>query len=187
MFRRILVALDRSEMAERVLDEAIAMAKATGGTLMLTHVLSDDDDGAPPPMAMAPGLDYYWNNQEFYDNYRRQWAEYVETCVEQLQWQAAQARGASVDAEYTQQSGSPGRAICNLARTWEADLILMGRRGRRGLSEFLLGSVSNYVMHHAPCAVLMINPQPVSASSEAIAASKNGISEKVRNATVAAR
>ncbi|MEM6445250.1 MAG: universal stress protein [Cyanobacteria bacterium P01_D01_bin.123] len=185
MFRKILVALDRSDMAERVLEEAIALARATNGALMLVHVLSDDDEGAPPPMAVAPGLDYYWNNQEFYDNYRRQWTDYVETCVEQLQWQAARARGAGLDAEYTQQSGSPGRAICNLARTWEADLILMGRRGRKGLSELLLGSVSNYVMHHAPCAVLMINPAIAAKSnSEAMAAANNKTGAK---RTVAAR
>ena len=46
--------------------------------------------------------------------------------------------------------------ICNAAISWQADLIIMGRRGRTGLSELFLGSVSNYVLHHAPCAVLVV-------------------------------
>ncbi|NEO28803.1 MAG: universal stress protein, partial [Kamptonema sp. SIO4C4] len=34
--------------------------------------------------------------------------------------------------------------------------VIIGRRGRVGLSEILLGSVSNYVLHHAPCAVMVV-------------------------------
>ncbi len=37
-----------------------------------------------------------------------------------------------------------------------ADLIVVGRRGRSGLSELILGSASNYVLHHAPCSVLTL-------------------------------
>ena len=43
-----------------------------------------------------------------------------------------------------------------LAKDWNADLIIMGRRGLTGLSEMFLGSVSNYVVHHASCSVLLI-------------------------------
>ncbi|MGF1673753.1 MAG: universal stress protein, partial [Rivularia sp. (in: cyanobacteria)] len=50
----------------------------------------------------------------------------------------------------------PGYMICNVARSREVDLIVVGRHGRTGLSEFFLGSVSNYVLHHAPCSVLTI-------------------------------
>ncbi|RMG10302.1 MAG: universal stress protein, partial [Cyanobacteria bacterium J055] len=35
-------------------------------------------------------------------------------------------------------------------------LIIVGRRGRQGIEEAVLGSVSNYVVHHAPCSVLAI-------------------------------
>jgi nucleotide-binding universal stress UspA family protein len=52
--------------------------------------------------------------------------------------------------------GDPGKAICTLAQDWSADLIVIGRRGMHGLGELLLGSVSSYVMHRSPCAVLVV-------------------------------
>lgn len=43
-----------------------------------------------------------------------------------------------------------------MARTWSADLILVGSRGLKGLKEMFLGSVGNYVTHHAPCSALIV-------------------------------
>ena len=54
--------------------------------------------------------------------------------------------------------------ICELAKFWNADLIIMGRRGRSGLAEVFLGSESNYVLHHAPCSVQIVH-LPVSSKA----------------------
>lgn len=51
--------------------------------------------------------------------------------------------------------GSPARVIVNRAREWEADLIVVGSHGAGFWSRMLLGSVSNSVVHHAPCSVLV--------------------------------
>jgi nucleotide-binding universal stress UspA family protein len=67
-----------------------------------------------------------------------------------------EAASMGISVEFQQISGSPSRVICQVAREWQANLIVIGHRGRSGLSEMLLGSVSNYVMHHAPCSVLMV-------------------------------
>lgn len=48
--------------------------------------------------------------------------------------------------------------ICKLAKSWEADLIVVGHQGMSPLQELARGSVSNYVMHYAPCSVLTIQP-----------------------------
>ena len=53
--------------------------------------------------------------------------------------------------------GHPGSLIRDLAMNWSADLIVMGRRGLSGLQEVFLGSVSNYILHHAPCSVLIVH------------------------------
>ena len=58
--------------------------------------------------------------------------------------------------EWLQSLGYPGRNICEEAQTWSADLILVGSRGLTGVQEMFLGSISNYVTHHAPCSVLIV-------------------------------
>jgi nucleotide-binding universal stress UspA family protein len=52
--------------------------------------------------------------------------------------------------------GSPKRIILDVAEAWEADLIVVGSHGRRGLDRFLLGSVSQAVALHAPCSVEIV-------------------------------
>lgn len=55
--------------------------------------------------------------------------------------------------------GDPGPAICELADEMGAALIVVGSHGRGFLSKVLLGSVSSYVVRHAPCAVMVIRRQ----------------------------
>jgi nucleotide-binding universal stress UspA family protein len=52
--------------------------------------------------------------------------------------------------------GSPKRVILDEAEAWEADLIVVGSHGRRGLDRFLLGSVSQAVALHASCSVEIV-------------------------------
>jgi nucleotide-binding universal stress UspA family protein len=155
MFHKILVAIDSSKNNHQVFDQALALAKATGSNLMLLHVLSSEEEGSPN-VSMV-GLEYYPTIAgEVAEMYQKQWADYENRGLEMLQFYAERAAAAGVSAESTQNFGSPGRIICELARTWEADLIVMGRRGHSGLNELILGSVSNYVLHHASCSVFTI-------------------------------
>ena len=178
MFKKILVAVDRTDIAERVLERAIALAKAMHSQLMLVHVLSGDDSDVPHPLTLAPGLDYYYSNPELLRNYREQWSQYEQEGLERLRWLAAKAHAKGIESvEWSQPAGNPGRAICDLARSWDADAIAIGRRGRRGLSELLLGSVSNYVTHNARCSILLIGPQvaPLSATEDEASGSQPAV------------
>jgi len=60
--------------------------------------------------------------------YREQW-HFEKQGLELPRSRTDEANAAGVNAEFTQNI-SPGRTICDLARTWGADLIVMGRRGR---------------------------------------------------------
>jgi len=51
--------------------------------------------------------------------------------------------------------GDPGQQLVEIAKAWEADLIVVGSHGR-GFWGRLLGSVSDGVTHHAPCSVLVV-------------------------------
>lgn len=55
-------------------------------------------------------------------------------------------------------NGRAGEAIIDDAITWEADLIVMGSHGKRGVRRFMLGSVASTVSNNAPCSVLIIRP-----------------------------
>jgi nucleotide-binding universal stress UspA family protein len=52
--------------------------------------------------------------------------------------------------------GNPTSVICSVACELGIDTIIIGRGGRNGIAEAVLGSVSNYVFHHAPCSVWAI-------------------------------
>jgi nucleotide-binding universal stress UspA family protein len=62
------------------------------------------------------------------------------------------------DAERVVLRGEPGSALCDLARDRGARAIVMGSRGRGGIRRALLGSVSDYVIRHAPCPVVVSGP-----------------------------
>jgi len=52
--------------------------------------------------------------------------------------------------------GDPGPVLCELAEALSADVVVVGSRGRGALRRVLLGSVSSYVVHNAPCPVLVV-------------------------------
>ncbi len=158
MFSKILAALDRSDLGQKVFEQALILAQTTHAQLMLLHVLCPSDEGYPdfPP---TPGIDTYYpspQSEVAMENYLEWWRSYEESGLALLRSQTEQATQTGISTEFSQKIGSPGRSICELAATWQADLIVVGRRGRSGLSELVLGSVSNYVMHHAPCSVLTL-------------------------------
>lgn len=56
--------------------------------------------------------------------------------------------------------GSPGSRIVETARDFGAELIVVGSHGHNRLERLLLGSVSDSVVHHAPCSVLVVRTPP---------------------------
>ncbi|WP_315789792.1 universal stress protein [Fischerella sp. JS2] len=155
MFKKILIALDSSEMGKHVFEQGFALAKMTGASLLLLHVLSSEEEGSP--YIPVSTFDYYsgmW--EQVCEFHQQEWDKWKHQGVEMLQSFCAQANTANVNAEFRQISGTPSRVICDLAASWGADLIVIGRRGHSGLAELFLGSVSNYVLHHAPCSVHVV-------------------------------
>ena len=55
-------------------------------------------------------------------------------------------------------SGHAGQMICNLAAELDASSIVIGSRGRGGIKRAVLGSVSDHVVRHAPCPVVVVGP-----------------------------
>jgi nucleotide-binding universal stress UspA family protein len=149
--QKILVAVDQSDLSESIFETALHLAKANQADLMIAHCYT-----MPTP-----------TNFEFGDRYRTSVKEFMAIAQQEIdasmdhisQWLTAlteQAKTAGVNASWDWQGGEAGPNICQLAKEWQADLIVLGRRGRNGLTEAVLGSVSNYVAHRAPCSVLVV-------------------------------
>ena len=153
MYSKILVALDNSPASDALFDQA----QATDGALLLVHRLSKQEESSPLPMSARLNNIYWAPGTELdLEAWRQAWTRYENESLDRLRRYAATANTAGVPTEFRQLIGNPAIVICKAAQEWGADLILIGNRGRTGLSELVLGSVSNHVMHRATCSVLVM-------------------------------
>ena len=157
MFKTIIVATENSEHDNLVFEKALSLAQLVGGQLIMLHVLSEEEEEAPTPIPndlqeLYPAV----GNDNTLNMWREEWEEFKKQGLVILRSRQEKANQVGVKASYHQVTGSPGKTICDLAQEEEADLIVIGHRGRSGLTEMILGSVSNYVLHHASCSVLVV-------------------------------
>ena len=85
----------------------------------------------------------------------RAWALVEQEAAEVLELTVA-SLGVSVPVDAVTRSGEAGPAICRLAEEVDADVIVVGSRGRGAIKRALLGSVSSYVTNNAPCPVVVV-------------------------------
>lgn len=160
MFTKILVALDVSDSAKIVFAQALSLAQKYEAELQLIHVLSAEEEASPIPMPV--NLDEIYpatGNELTMELWQEQWTAFEKRGLETLQNFATEAAQAGIKADFEQILGSPGKTVCKIAKEQEISLLVVGHRGRSGLSEMLLGSVSNYIFHHASCSILIV-PTP---------------------------
>jgi len=68
----------------------------------------------------------------------------------------ARGRARGVEVRFMIWVGTPGEAIVEAARSEQVDLVVVGSHGRGAVGRFFVGSVSEYVVRHAPCPVLVV-------------------------------
>ncbi|WP_416667777.1 universal stress protein [Egbenema bharatensis] len=155
-YQRILVAIDRSSQAPIVFEQALEQMQGNQACLMIAHTVrveSEISTGAFMGLGTIADVDTY-NTMKRLHQERIQ--KQLDQAEEWLQSYYQQAIEQGIPTEVDCHAGEPAVWICELARTWNADLIVVGRRGHQGIKEIVLGSVSNYVIHHAPCSVLIV-------------------------------
>ncbi|MBD2464753.1 universal stress protein [Oscillatoria sp. FACHB-1407] len=177
MIKKILVAIDVSLMSRWVVNTAISIAKQTQAQLGLLHILPVDESVTVPDSELETLEEYPTPTDSAIKCYIGHWHFDRLTATDNpdiniLKSYTHDAIAQGVAAEFFQCLGEPGEAICDFARLWQANLIVIGHRGHSGLTELLLGSVSHYVANHAPCSVHIVRPtiQTSSTESAAIAA-----------------
>ncbi|MGD1854358.1 MAG: universal stress protein [Leptolyngbyaceae cyanobacterium] len=157
MIRKIVVGLDKSDLSLKALQKAIIFAQGYGAELKLVFVLSGHESDAPKVGSYFNGYPYPGMNTTTLESYQAAWNKFVDNSQAWLEQQISETKEKTVDTSGALLQGSPGVKLCEFAITWNADLIIVGSRGLSGISELLMGSVSNHVMHHAPCSVLIVH------------------------------
>jgi nucleotide-binding universal stress UspA family protein len=140
---KILVALDSSEEATLAATTAADIAQSTGSELHLVHV-------RPMTMYIDPSTDRARRIAEVEEAVKREAQEFLDAQLKQIQ-----DAGGSV-AQAHVRLGRPDEEIVGLADEMEAGLVVMGSRGMGGLKRLLMGSVSDSVVRHAHCPVLVV-------------------------------
>jgi nucleotide-binding universal stress UspA family protein len=151
MFRNVLVGYDGSPHAERALDEAIEIARADRSALTVMSVV-------PPvtPFAGIGTLAYGGAAVARVEaELEREFEQYLVDAVERVPDDIPVTRILA--------HGRPGPALVHQARKGNHDLVVVGSRGRGTARSLVLGSVSNYVLHHLKGAALVIHEDPVPA------------------------
>ncbi|MEM9265861.1 MAG: universal stress protein [Cyanobacteria bacterium P01_F01_bin.13] len=183
MIRKIMVGLDHSDLSLKALQKAIAFAQSCDAELKLVHVLVDSEPSAPRFSGYFGGPLYPSINTTMVESYQTAWNQFVERSQNLLDKQVSEVCKTGVNASGCLLYGNPGSKLCEFAQTWHADLVVVGSRGLSGISELLIGSVSNHVLHHAPCSIFVVHSdkQLLSSSSRFDGDKGNQVSSKLEN------
>ena len=145
MFRRILVPTDGSELSNKAVEAAIAVAKDNGASIVALNVQAEY---RPPVVAEVPVGDIY--SREEYEAGATRVSEKLLGDV------AAKAKAVGVEVKQVSQlASSPWETIIKAARDEGCDLIFMASHGRRGMAGLLLGSETQKVLTHCKVPVLV--------------------------------
>ena len=141
MDRKILVPVDGSEAANRMIDAVIACKTQFQAPLTVVHVVNLDKLA----YRMIPDFQL-----DMLRDSARKSGEAI------LNEQVARFTAAGVPCEARLEFGSPRETICRIANDEQYDLVILGRRGMGEIRDALFGAVSNFVLHHVRCPVLLI-------------------------------
>ncbi len=148
MHQRILVPTDGSACASEGLAEAIALAKLSGGQLRIVHVI----DETYVAFALDGGGAGAGAGGDLVTALRDAGKQVLAKAV-------AQVEAAGLPVEQCLLDSFEG-LMCDLviaeARSWKADLIVIGTHGRRGASRLLLGSGAEQILRLSPVPVLLV-------------------------------
>ena len=143
---RILLATDGSEEAELAALRAVDLAQSTHSELHVVHV------GVIPTLLVSyPGTLGY--EGKLYEQIEEESRE----LLRRESWRVKAAGGTVAGAHL--RMGKVDLEIVDLAKELGVDLIVMGCRGHRGIRRAIEGSVSDGVIRHAPCPVLVVRPE----------------------------
>lgn len=134
MYKKVMAAIDSSEIAKQALMEAMNIANSYNATLCIVHCLKGDTE-----------VD------------KKAGAQLLEEA--ELSVSALSIESQLLEAETEYGSNGVAEAIANAATNWGADLLVVGTANRRGLERFLLGSVAEQLVAKIGSSILLVRSQ----------------------------
>lgn len=144
MYQRILVPVDGSHTSTRGLQEAVELAKSQGAVLRLMHVVDESVLTLNPEAIVGTG--------ELVDDIVKAGKQTLKNAHALAERHGVKADGVM----YENLTGRVAALILEEAKKWQADLIVMGTHGRRGITHAVLGSDAETVVRSSPVPVLLV-------------------------------
>ena len=137
-FRTVVLATDLSPTSEAATAAALDLAATLDARLLAVSVVD-------PGTLRVPGGRYLAR----VDQVRAEREGFAQELV-------ARGRSTGVSVDFLVWEGDPGEAIIDAAQAEGADMIVVGSHGRGAVGRFLIGSVSDHIVRHASCPVLVV-------------------------------
>jgi nucleotide-binding universal stress UspA family protein len=145
----VLIATDGSQLSIDAARRGVTLLAQARSVTLLT-VLTDvpgDDAGGFEGSVYSP------------EEQAKLWEAEQRVAADELARTAAALTGREIERRV--EFGDVATTICRVAEEIPADVIVVGSHGRTGLKRMLLGSVSEHVVRHSPCPVLVVHERPV--------------------------
>ncbi len=140
-FHKILIAIDKTESAEKVAQSGLQLAQQFGSEIALVSIVdsivySGNDEASSKELEEMKDFNFNASQRRVIENVFKKYP--VKTFVEE---------------------GKPAEVIIRVAERFGADVIVMGTHGRKGLSHLIMGSVAEDVIKNSkkPCVVIPIS------------------------------
>jgi nucleotide-binding universal stress UspA family protein len=147
MYRRILVPVDGSELAERVIPHVQTLARI--GEVEEVVLLR-----AVEPIKSIAGADVFLSDEEvktLQESHEKDAGVYLDQLVKKLRFQEVTVTSKVI-------VGRAAETIADYASHHQVDLIVMATHGRSGLSRWVLGSVAERILHWSCTPILIVRP-----------------------------
>ncbi|NML84970.1 universal stress protein [Polaromonas sp.] len=143
MFEHILVPIDGSSTARQAIDKTLVIAEKFKSTVTLIYVID-------PYAFTGVGTDFSYGQAEYLSAATAEAEGAISAATRIFEEHAIPVKGSVVEGPTVY------RSILDTAEAINADLVIMGSHGRRGLEKLVLGSVTAQVLSHAHLSVLVV-------------------------------
>jgi nucleotide-binding universal stress UspA family protein len=142
-YKRILVPVDGSELADDAFEQAVSLAKLVDGTVTVLHVI----EHLYSDYTVLEGQDMISASTLIESETREQ----VQNLLEEY---SRRGKGEDVKIDTLIREGPVAQEIIDISRKF--DLVIIGTHGRRMITSLLMGSVAEKVSRHAYCPVMLV-------------------------------